>query len=97
MRWLMVAATSLVAACSSFPASAPINSHVPPAPAYLQEVTPAEPREGESVLSLTAREQNARKAQNTIICAARRDWERVRNGLAGAPIDDAPVCEQEVK
>jgi hypothetical protein len=70
---------------------------VPPPPAYLQPVAPVPPREGESVLSLTAREQNARKSQNTIICAARRDWERMRQGLAGDKIEDGPVCEQEVE
>jgi hypothetical protein len=66
---------------------------VPPTPAYLNEVAVAPPREGESVLELTAREQDARVKQNVIICAARHDWERMRSGLAGGEIGDGPRCE----
>jgi hypothetical protein len=73
----------------------PVTTNVPPAPSYLEPVTVAPPRQGESVLSLTKREQDAREKQNIIICAARRDWERVRQGLAGDKIEDGAVCEQE--
>lgn len=97
MRWSIIAVTSLVAACSSFPASAPVASHVPPAPAYLEPVTVAPPRQGESILALAKREQDAREKQNVIICAARRDWQRLQAGLAGDKIEDGPVCEQEVE
>lgn len=72
-------------------------SNVPPEPAYLQPVEVAPPRQGESILALAKREQDARERQNVIICAARRDWQRVRQGLAGAKIEDGPVCEQEVE
>ncbi|MDQ2084691.1 hypothetical protein RA307_31305 [Xanthobacteraceae bacterium Astr-EGSB] len=48
-------------------------------------------------MSLAEREQNGRIERDVIICAARRDWERVRQGLAGDKIEDGPVCEQEVE
>ena len=94
MRWSILAATSLLAACASSPGRETTTS-VPPAPGYLREVEVAPPRNNENALSVLEREQNARLEQNTIICAARSDWERMRAGLAGGALPDTPVCATE--
>ncbi|WP_207199541.1 hypothetical protein [Rhodoplanes elegans] len=87
----MVAAISPIAGCGSSPAREPPAVSIPPAPAYLQPVPVLPPRKGESVLAVAEREQTARKRANTIIGAARRDWECLRAGFAGADTGDA--CE----
>lgn len=82
-------AASLIAGCASSTAVRPeTTTAIPPAPAYLQPVEVARPRKGENALLVAVREKAGRVKANTIIGAARRDWECMRAGLAGARCDE---------
>lgn len=83
MHWLTIAATLLVAACSSSPGRLDATAQIPPAPDYLQPVHVAKPAIGESCPAFADREQSARVAQNIIIGDARAAWSDMRARLAG--------------
>ena len=51
---------------------------LPAAPAYLTPVAVPDPREGEPLLAVAARERAGRLKANTIIRSARLQWERMR-------------------
>jgi len=72
----LIAATLLsltVAGCGSFPGKEPIARNLPATPGFAQAVSVPEPRAGEPLLAIAARERAARK-QNAATIARFRGW-----------------------
>jgi hypothetical protein len=55
-----------------------VSRELPPAPAYMQPVAVPEPKEGEQLLPIAARERAGRLKANTIIRKATAQWEKLR-------------------
>ena len=71
--------TLLLANCASSGSVREIVSRdLPPAPAYLQPVAVPEPKAGEQLVTIAARERAGRLKANTIILKGRAQWERLR-------------------
>jgi hypothetical protein len=55
-----------------------VRRDLPAAPAYLAPVAVADPKAGENVVAVAARERAGRLKANTIIRNARSQWEQLR-------------------
>jgi hypothetical protein len=55
-----------------------IARDLPAPPAYLRPVSVAEPKAGEDMLAIAARERAGRLTANRIIRSARGQWEKLR-------------------
>lgn len=55
-----------------------VRRDLPAAPAYLAPVSVLEPKAGESLVGVAARERAGRLKANTIIRNARAQWEKLR-------------------
>ena len=74
----------LLAACAGSGSSLRevVRRDLPAAPAYLVPVTAPQPKAGEDLLSVAARERAGRLKANTIIRNARSQWEKLRKTYA---------------
>jgi hypothetical protein len=72
--------TPLLASCASSGSGVReiVSRELPAAPAYMAPVAVVEPKAGESLLTIAARERAGRLKANTIIVKARAQWEQLR-------------------